>query len=74
MVLFKASSSNDVQGCFDIEIIDGNELERIACRCRRNPFDLLLLDIEMPIQRFSVGAVFDPNGEASFGGICHEAA
>ena len=26
------------------------------------------------IQRFSAGAVFDSDGEASFGGICHEAA
>ena len=64
----------DVQGCFDIETyMDGNELLS-ELQMQKKSFDLLLLDIEMPIQRFSVGAVFDPNGEASFGGICHEAA
>ena len=50
----------DVQGCFDIETyMDGNEL---------------LSELQMQIQRFSAGTIPDSNGEASLGGICHEAA
>lgn len=64
----------DVQGCFDIETyMDGNELLS-ELQMQKKSFDLLLLDIEMPSNGFSAGAVFDSDGEASFGGICHEAA
>ena len=58
----------DVQGCFDIETyMDGNELLS-ELQMQKKSFDLLLLDIEMPSNGF------DSDGEASFGGICHEAA
>lgn len=64
----------DVQGCFDIETyMDGNELLS-ELQMQKKSFDLLLSRYRDAIQRFSAGAVFDSDGEASFGGICHEAA
>ena len=64
----------DVQGCFDIETyMDGNELLS-ELQMQKKYLRFAAARYRDAIQRFSVGAVFDPNGEASFGGICHEAA
>ncbi len=64
----------DVQGCFDIETyMDENELLS-ELQMQKESFDLLLLDIEMPSNGFQLAQSLIQMGEASFGGICHEAA